>query len=101
MWKMPEIILISRGNSELPIGLLLQVYSWVVYSVPHGTLSEGLRYIIFDLYKELELTKRSKIEQDKLVFNLIRASLKQNNLLLNGVIKYKNFENNIDQNDDY
>jgi hypothetical protein len=43
MWKMPEIILISRGNSELPIGLLLQVYSWVVYSVPHGTLSEGLR----------------------------------------------------------
>jgi hypothetical protein len=44
MWKMPEIILISRGNSELPIGLLLQVYSRVVYSVPHGTLSEGLRY---------------------------------------------------------
>jgi hypothetical protein len=49
-------------------------------------------YIIFDLYKELEIIKRSNIEQDKLVFNLIRASLKQNNLLLNGVIKYKNFE---------
>ena len=57
-------------------------------------------YIIFDLYKELELIKRSNIEQDKLVFNPIRASLKKNNLLLNGVIKYKNFENNLDQNDD-
>jgi hypothetical protein len=45
MWKMPEIILISRGNSELLIGLLLQVYSWVVYSVPIGKLSEGLRYL--------------------------------------------------------
>ena len=44
MWIMPEIILISRGNSELPTGLLLQVWTWVVYSVPHGTLNEGLRY---------------------------------------------------------
>ena len=56
MWKMPEIILISRGNSELPIGLLLQVYSWVVYSVPHGTLSEGLRYL-FHFNKNLFSSK--------------------------------------------
>ena len=72
-----------------------------VFQVTFFLLFAVSLYIIFDLYKELELTKRSNIEQDKLVFNLIRASLKQNNLLLNGVIKYKNFENNIDQNDDY
>jgi len=45
-WKMPEIILISRGDSEWPSGLLLQIWTWVVYSVPHGTLSEGLRHLI-------------------------------------------------------
>ena len=37
--KMPEI---SRDNSEWPPWLLLQSRRWVVYSEPHGTLSEGL-----------------------------------------------------------
>ena len=50
-WKMPEIILISRGDSDWPPGLLLQSRTRVVYSVPNGTLSEGLRYLF--LYKIL------------------------------------------------
>ena len=37
--KMPEI---SRDNSEWPHWLLLQSRTWVVYSEPHGTLSENL-----------------------------------------------------------
>ncbi len=57
MWKMPEIILISRGNSEFPTGLLLQVWTWVVYSVPHKTLSEGLRYL--DLVSAAQGRKKS------------------------------------------
>jgi hypothetical protein len=32
-----------------PTGLLLQVYSWVVYSVPHGTLSEGFTVLLLNL----------------------------------------------------
>jgi hypothetical protein len=35
---------ISRGYSEWPTGILLQSRTWVVYSVPHGTLSDCLRY---------------------------------------------------------
>ena len=85
---------IAKGFYQL--NLMLRVFQVTFFLLFAVSL-----YIIFDLYKELELTKRSNIEQDKLVFNLIRASLKQNNFLLNGVIKYKNFENNIDQNDDY
>jgi hypothetical protein len=42
-WKVPEIIIISRGNSDWPAGLLLQTRAWVVYSVIHGTLNEALR----------------------------------------------------------
>jgi len=84
------------ANGFYQLNLMLRVFQVTFFLLFAVSL-----YIIFDLYKELELTKRSNIEQDKLVFNLIRASLKQNNLLLNGVIKYKNFENNIDQNDDY
>ncbi len=84
------------ANGFYQLNLMLRVFQVTFFLLFAVSL-----YIIFDLYKELELTKRSNIEQDKLVFNLIKASLKQNNLLLNGVIKYKNFENNIDQNDDY
>jgi len=87
--------LFHLANGLYQLNLMLRVFQVTFFLLFAVSL-----YIIFDLYKELELTKRSNIEQDKLVFNLIRASLKQNNLLLNGVIKYKNFENNIDQNDD-
>ena len=32
------------GKLRVAPGLLLQIWTWVVYSVPHGTLNEGLRY---------------------------------------------------------
>jgi hypothetical protein len=35
------------GHSDWDPGLLLQSRTWVVYSVPHGTLSKGLRYLVF------------------------------------------------------
>ena len=41
-WKTP-------ATPSCPTGLLLQVYSWVVYSVPHGTLSEGFTVLLLNL----------------------------------------------------
>jgi hypothetical protein len=70
---------------------LIQITFFVVFA---ATL-----YLLFDLYIQLETVKRTNEIQDKLVFNLIRASIKQNNILLRGVLKYKN-KNDTD-NDDF
>jgi hypothetical protein len=56
-------------------------------------------YLLYDLHKQLENVKKSNEEQDKVVFNLIRASINQNNLLLRGVLKYKNVT--VSENDDF
>jgi hypothetical protein len=69
---------------------LIQITFFVVFA---DTL-----YLLFDLYKQLETVKRTNEIQDKLVFNLIRASIKQNNILLRGVLKYKN-KNDTDHDD--
>jgi hypothetical protein len=69
---------------------LIQITFFVVFA---ATL-----YLLFDLYKQLETVKRTNEIQDKLVFNLIRASIKQNNILLRGVLKYKN-KNETDHDD--
>ena len=69
---------------------LIQITFFVVFA---ATL-----YLLFDLYKQLETVKRTNEIQDKLVFNLIRASIKQNNILLRGVLKYKN-KNDTDHDD--
>ena len=69
---------------------LIQITFFVVFA---ATL-----YLLFDLYKQLETVKRTNEIQDKLVFNLIRASIKKNNILLRGVLKYKN-KNETDHDD--
>ena len=35
----------TGATTSSPPGILLKSWTWFVYSVPHGTLSEGLRYI--------------------------------------------------------
>jgi len=56
-------------------------------------------YLLYDLYTQLQNVKKTNEAQDKLVFKLIKATINTNNLLLRGVLKYKNDSDK--ENDDF
>ena len=85
---------LSNSHSDVPYSLMIKLVQITFFIVFIATL-----YLLYDLHKQLENVKKSNEEQDKVVFNLIRASINQNNLLLRGVLKYKNVT--VSENDDF
>ena len=85
---------LSNSHLDVPYSLMIKLVQITFFIVFIATL-----YLLYDLHKQLENVKKSNEEQDKVVFNLIRASINQNNLLLRGVLKYKNVT--VSENDDF